>query len=352
MNTPDDPHETMHPPAVDPTHALATVETLQGALPQPAEPAPDAPPTPEASAPPPEPPAPAPEPPRAPNPEAAARAQQARERAAAAWDRLANAKTTAETIHAKVKSPVKGGLLVEIDGYRGFLPASQVRVPKGTPIESLVNSTIPLKVIDVDEARKRVVVSHRRAAQEEQRVARATLIQSLKVGEERDATVLRLADFGAFVDLGGVDALIPASELAFERVEKPSDVVQPGDTFKVKVLRVEENGKKIAVSRKGALADPWRDHADIVRQGNVVEGTVIAKEPRLTVEIAPGVSGTIDSRDADPNDYDIGEKVEVSVRSLDYRNRRIRLSTLHSAATFSTTSFAPLGAELGRKDDA
>jgi small subunit ribosomal protein S1 len=277
------------------------------------------------------------------------KANEGRERAQAAWQRLVDAKASANTVHGKVKSPVKGGLLVEIEGYRGFLPASQAGVPKGTAIETLVNADVPLKVIDVDQQRKRVVVSHRRAQQEQRRASRAELIRSLQVGEEREATVARLADFGAFVDLGGVDALIPASELAFERVNKPSDVVSVGEKLKVRVLRIEDGGKKIAVSRKGALPDPWRDHADILRQGKVVEGKVVAKEPRLEVELAEGVTGTIGERDANPEDYEIGEAVEVTVRSVDFRNRRLRLSLPHSAASFSSGSFAPLGVELNER---
>jgi small subunit ribosomal protein S1 len=277
------------------------------------------------------------------------KSNEGRERAQAAWQRLVDAKTSNDTVHGKVKSSVKGGLLVEIEGYRGFLPASQAGVPKGTSIETLVSNDVPLKVIDVDQQRKRVVVSHRRAQQEERRASRAALIRSLKVGEEREATVARLADFGAFVDLGGVDALIPASELAFERVNKPSDVVSIGEKLKVRVLRVEDGGKKIAVSRKGALPDPWRDHADILRQGKVVEGKVVAKEPRLEVELADGITGTIGERDANPEDYEIGESVEVTVRSVDFRNRRLRLSLPHSAASFSSGSFAPLGVELNER---
>jgi ribosomal protein S1 len=241
---------------------------------------------------------------------------------------------------------------VDISGYRGFLPASQTGVTKGTPLESLVKSTVPLKVLDVDEARKRVVVSHRRALQEERRSARQDLIRSLKVGEERESTVVRLTDFGAFVDLGsGVDALVPVSELAFERVEKPADVVHVGDKLKVRILRVEQNGKKIAASRKGALSDPWREHADVLRQGKTVEGKVIAKDRRLDVEIAPGVTGSISDREVNPEDYEIGETIEVTVRSIDFRNRRLRLGSPHTAAAAqrSATSFAPLGVELGSK---
>lgn len=270
-----------------------------------------------------------------------------RARALAAWQRLLDARSSGETIQATVKAPVKGGLLVDIDGYRGFLPASQAGLPKGTPIESLTGATLSLKVLDVDEARKRLVVSHRRAMQEERRKAREELVRALSVGDEREATVLRLTDFGAFVDLGaGVDALVPLSELSFDRIEKAADVVQIGDRFPVRIMRVENGGKKIAASRKQTMSDPWRDNAATLRHGNIVEGKVVAKEPRLEVEVAPGVIGTLSDRDADPNDYEIGETIEVAIRSVDIRGRRLRLTTPHSAASFSPTSFAPLGVEL------
>jgi ribosomal protein S1 len=275
-----------------------------------------------------------------------------RKAAQANWQRLVDAKASGETVEGVVKTPVKGGLLVDISGYRGFLPASQSGVAKGTPLESLVKNSVPLKVLDVDEARKRVVVSHRRALQEQRRSARQDLIRSLKVGDERESTVVRLTDFGAFVDLGsGVDALVPVSELAFERVEKPADVVHVGEKLKVRILRVEQNGKKIAASRKGALSDPWREHADVLRQGKTVEGKVIGKDRRLDIEIAPGITGSISDREVNPEDYEIGETIEVTVRSIDFRNRRLRLGSPHTAAAAqqSSTSFAPLGVELGTK---
>ncbi|MDE2482647.1 MAG: S1 RNA-binding domain-containing protein [bacterium] len=275
-------------------------------------------------------------------------AEEGRKRAAETWQRVASAKDSGETLNGRIKSEIKGGLLADVEGYRAFLPASQTRVAKGTPLATLVNQTVPLKVIEVDEKRKRLVVSHRRALEEERRVSRAALLQSLHVGEERSAKVVRMADFGAFVDLGGVDALVPIGELAFERVDKPTDVVNVGDEFAVRIMRIDQGGKKISASRKAALADPWRDHAELLRSGNVVEGTVIAKEPRLEVEIAPGVIGSLSDREANPDEYEIGEKVEVSVRNVDYRNRRIRLSTMHAAVATSSSGFAPLGVELKR----
>lgn len=273
-------------------------------------------------------------------------------RAQRAWERVVAARESGEVLSGTVTAAVKGGLLVDVGGVRGFLPASQARVPQGSAIESLVKTKVPLKVIDVDQGRRRIVVSHRRAAEDERRAKRAQLIRELQVGQTREVVVVRLADFGAFVDLGGIDGLIPMGELAFERVEKAADVVKVGERLSVQVIRVEDGGKKIALSRKNALPDPWRDHADLLRPGTVVEGKVHAKEPRLQVELAPGVVGTIRESEADPADYEIGETIEVSVRSVDRRTRRIFLTTLHGVAPVTQTSssgFASLGVELGRR---
>ena len=297
-----------------------------------------------------------PTPPPAPDPEAAERAKAAaaaraaadaarRAQVEAAWKALAAGKTTRETHEATVKSAVKGGFLVGVGSFRGFLPASQSRLAGIAP-EQLAGTKIPVIVLDADDAKKRVVVSHRQALETQRRAARAELLANLKVGAEREATVVRLADFGAFVDLGGVDALVPIGELALERVEKVGDVVKVGDKFPVKILRVDEGGKKIGASRRAMLPDPWRDHAAVLQRGKVTEGTVVENGAELKIEIAPGIVGVVSENEAIPSDYEIGEKVEVSVRSLDPRTRKLRLSTMHATPSFESGSFAPLGAEL------
>ncbi len=281
------------------------------------------------------------------------RVEERRRRAQAAWDRVVAARSSGEVVNGTVTAAVKGGLLVDVAGIRGFLPASQVRVPQGTAIETLVKTKVPLKVIDIDQSRRRIVVSHRRAAEEERRAKRSDVLKSLVVGQVREGTVVRLTDFGAFVDLGGIDGLIPMRELAFERVEKTADVVSVGEKLPVEVLRIDEGGKKISLSRKNALPDPWRDHADVVRNGATIEGKVVAKEPRLQVEIAPGIVGTVREGDADPAQYEIGEAIEVTVRRADRATRRITLSTMHAAVAApppgKSSGFAPLGVELGRR---
>ncbi len=357
-----EPPVVAEPPAPEPVAAAPVVAEPPAAEPVVAEPVAAEPPvtevvaaeavaaTAEASEPAPsaEPAQAAPKAPPAPNPAN----EERRKRAQEAWERVLAARESGEVMIGTVTTAVKGGLLVDVGGIRGFLPASQVRVAIGTAIDTLVKTKVPLKVIDIDPARRRIVVSNRRAADEERRSKRTELLRSLAVGQVREGTVVRLAEFGAFVDLGGVDGLIPMRELAFERVEKSSDVVKVGEVLPVEVLRIDENGKKISLSRKNALPDPWRDHANVLKQGSTVEGKVIGKEPRLQVEIAPGVVGSIREGDADPADYEIGEAIEVMVRRVDRATRRITLTTLHGAAAVpppSSTGFAPLGVELGRR---
>jgi ribosomal protein S1 len=215
-------------------------------------------------------------------------------------------------------------------------------------------------VLDIDAGRRRIVVSQRRAVDEERRTKRSELLRSLEVGQVREAVVARLADFGAFVDLGGIDGLIPMRELAFERVEKTSDVLNVGDRVTVQVLRIEEGGKKIALSRKNALPDPWRDHAALLRNGTTHQGKVVGKEPQLIVELAPGVTGSVRADEADPADYELGEAIEVTVRSVDRVRRRINLTTMQAAAamaaaaapqqtSMTASGFAPLGIELAQR---
>ncbi len=196
-------------------------------------------------------------------------------------------------------------------------------------------------MIDVDQGRRRIVVSQRRALQDERGAKRRELLASLKVGEIREGVVVRMVDFGAFVDLGGIDGLIPMRELAFERVEKTADVVSVGERLNVEVLRIEEGGKKISLSRKNALPDPWRDHAAVLQRGKTVEGKVVGKERGLSVEIAPDVVGYVREDEINPDDYAIGETVEVSVRNVDRVRRRITLTTLHGMAAVQTSSGPP-----------
>ncbi len=240
-------------------------------------------------------------------------------RAQQAWERVVAAHASGEAVSGTVTAAVKGGLLVDVSGIRGFLPASQVRVPIGTAIEALVKTKVPLKVLDIDAGRRRIVVSQRRAVDEDRRSKRAELLRTLEVGQVREAVVARLADFGAFVDLGGVDGLIPMRELAFERVEKTADVVSVGDRVTVQVLRIEEGGKKIALSRKNALPDPWRDHAALLAQRHDARGPSRRK-------------GTAARRRARPRRHRIGARPTTPIPPTTSSAKRSRSRCVRSTA--------------------
>jgi len=270
--------------------------------------------------------------------------------AAEAWQRMVDAQASGARLEGIVKRAIPGGLAVEIDGVAGFVPASQIRVPIGVDAASLVGSQQPLVVLDVDEKRRRAVVSQRRAVDARQREERAELLAQVRVGVVRSVKVVRLAPFGVFVEIGpGLDGLVPIGELALERVERIEDAAKVGDIFDAEIIRVEDRGKKIALSRKAALRDPWRDALDVVRVGGTVTGHVVGKEPRLQVELAAGVVGMVREADADPAEYVLGEAIQVVVRSADRRTRKINLSLPHAIAVRpSSTGFASLGEELAR----
>ncbi|GAC1567309.1 MAG: hypothetical protein NVS2B3_04780 [Vulcanimicrobiaceae bacterium] len=278
-----------------------------------------------------------------------------RARAEELWQRVRGARESGETLTGVVTGTTNGGLLVELGGIRGFLPASQTRLESDATLESLVRTKVPLKVIDVDEKRHRVVVSHRRAVEAGRAAKRAEFLRSLALDQRHEGIVRRLADFGAFVDIGGIDGLIPMSELAFERVDKVGDILSVGDRVAVTIVRIEDGGRKIALSRKNALPDPWRDHPEVVRAGAVVAGRVVSKEigkdAGLRIELAPGIVGSIRDSDADPGDYEIGEAIDVVVRYADRRTRRIKLGTVlgDDVRVSASGGFAPLGLELSKK---
>lgn len=266
------------------------------------------------------------------------------------WERAVEAHANGSVVSGVVGAPIAGGFAADVDGVAAFLPASQVVAPDGGSADRLAKTRVSVVVVDVDAKRRRLVVSQRRALDIERRRKRDALFASLAIGQRHDATVVRLAPFGAFVDIGGPQGLVPIGELALERVERVEDVAAVGDRFAVDVIRIDEGGRKIAFSRKSALPDPWRDHADLLRVGAEVAGTVVTREPRLGVELAPGVVGTFREGDVDPAEYAIGERVDVVVRFVDRRQRRIGLTTTHAIAGTASSAdagaFATLGEEL------
>ena len=191
-------------------------------------------------------------------------------------------------IEATVTQVVKGGVLVDL-GMRGFVPASQIRRQPVGNLDELVGKKLRLKVIDLDHKRHRVVLSQRQVLEEELNAKKQELLGTLQVGQIREGVVVRLAEFGAFVDLGGIDGLIHNSELSYARIKHPSEVVKIGDTVSVEVMKFDPEAKKVSLSLKHALPDPWVEHADQLFEGNKLIAQVVKVTPNyLLVEIVPG----------------------------------------------------------------
>ncbi|MBY0000617.1 30S ribosomal protein S1 [Priestia aryabhattai] len=250
-----------------------------------------------------------------------------------AWDGLEAKLSSGEVFEAVVKEIVKGGLVVDI-GVRGFIPASLVETHFVDDFAEYQDQTLTVKVVELDKEKNRVILSHRAVVEEELVQQKENVLDSLKEGQVLEGTVQRLTDFGAFVDVGGVDGLVHISQLSHTRVEKPSDVVAEGDTVKVKVLSVDKSTGRVSLSIKDTLEGPWSNISTKLRQGDVVDGTV----KRLVsfgafVEVLPGVEGLVHisqiSHKHIGTPHEVlseGEKVTVKVLDVNEQERRVSLS--------------------------
>jgi small subunit ribosomal protein S1 len=258
------------------------------------------------------------------------------------WLRAQELLESGEIIRAKITGYNKGGLLCAVGTLQGFVPASQIithapRTTEGEAEESwadLVGQELPLKVIEVNRRRRRLVLSERAARREWRAQQREELWATLREGEIRTGTVSSLRDFGAFVDLGGVDGLIHISELSWERTKHPKEVLRVGQTVEVMVLRVDREAEKIALSLKRTRPDPWESVAARYRPGQLVQGTVshLVKFGAF-VELEPGVEGLVHASELAEGDFGDpsnvvteGEELTFLVLAVEPEKHRISLS--------------------------
>src|SRR5436309_379594 len=197
------------------------------------------------------------------------------------WRRLQQSYENGEVIEAKVINYNKGGLLVNLDGVRGFVPASQVsgisrgpETQKQSDMAKMVGTSLSLKVIEINRNRNRLILSERQAVQEAREGRKDELLSALKEGDVRTGRVTSVCDFGAFVDIGGADGLVHLSELSWSRVARASDVVKVGDEIDVMVLGVDREHRKIALSLRRTQPEPWTLIAQKYHPGDIVEGTI------------------------------------------------------------------------------
>ena len=193
-----------------------------------------------------------------------------------AWRRIQEAQEAGQVLHAMVVDKVKGGLVVDL-GLRGFVPGSHVDLTqaKGRRFEWFVGQSIPLKVLEVDRGKGRAVLSHRLAVEDVRKKAKEDLFTSLREGHVVEGTVKRLTDFGAFIDIGGADGLLPISEMSWTYIKHPSEVLRRNQHLRVQVLRADRETGRISLGLKQILDDPWQSAQERFRSGDVVRGKIV-----------------------------------------------------------------------------
>ncbi len=250
-----------------------------------------------------------------------------------AWDKIENAYRSQEMITAQVVDRVKGGLVVDV-GVRGFVPATHVGSGKLRNIEKYVGQPLQLKVIEIDRERKKVVLSNRQAEEERRAAAKENIFTAVKPGDALEGTVRRLTDYGAFVDLGGVDGLLHISEMSWARINHPREMFREGQKIKVMVLRLDAGAGKISLGHRQVLPDPW----NLIRQnytigqklnitiGRIVQSGAFIKLPEGAEAFMP-VSEMSFRRIKRPQDV-VEENQEVEAQIIDLRpdERRMVLS--------------------------
>lgn len=210
-----------------------------------------------------------------------------------AWGSIEEKFNSKETIETEVRDVVKGGLVVDL-GVRGFIPASLVEDYFVETFEEYKGRMMTFKIVEMDKEKNRLILSHRAVIEEEKASQKGEVLDNLKEGEVLEGTVQRLATFGAFIDIGGVDGLVHISQLSHDHIEKVSDVLKEGDKVKVKILSIDRDSERISLSIKDTLAGPWEGIEEKAPKGSTFEGTV----KRLVsygafVEVFPGVEGLV-----------------------------------------------------------
>jgi small subunit ribosomal protein S1 len=250
-----------------------------------------------------------------------------------AWRRIEAAAESGDPVEGHVIEVVKGGLIIDL-GVRGFLPASLVDIRRVANLDEFLHTTIECKVIELNRQRNNVVLSRRAVLEEERKEQRQEILDRLQPGLVVEGQISNIVDFGAFVDLNGIDGLIHISELSWSHVNHPSEVIAIGDTVQVKVLDIDRDRQRISLGLKQTQADPWQRVVDTYRIGDDLEGKVTKVVTfGAFVEILDGVEGLVHISELAPHHVENprevvqpGDNVRVKILEIDSERRRLSLS--------------------------
>lgn len=232
---------------------------------------------------------------------------------------------------AKVVSIVKGGVLVDVADLKGFIPSSQLRT--GTPFDGLIDTKVEVKVLEADPKKNKLILSQRLAVAEQRDQVVDNIIANLEEGMVVKGEVVRIADFGAFVDINGIDGLLPISEISWSRIKHPSDIISLGETLEVKIIKIDTELKRISLSLKRMGEDPWQQIEGQFSEGQIITGTV----NKVTgfgafINIFPGVEALLpvsemSEENINPfNTFKVGDSIEVLIKKFTPQEHRIALS--------------------------
>jgi small subunit ribosomal protein S1 len=250
-----------------------------------------------------------------------------------AWGRIEETMASGQTIKGPVIEVVKGGLILDI-GLRGFLPASLVDLRRVRDLQPYIGTELEAKIIELDRNRNNVVLSRRAFLEESQSEGRKKFLENLQKSERRKGTVSSIVNFGAFVDLGGVDGLVHVSELSWKHVDHPSEVVAVGQEVEVEVLDVDLDRERVSLSLKATQEDPWKEFERKYKAGEVIPGQVTKLVPfGAFVRVAQGIEGLVHISELSHEHIDtpesvlsVGDEVQVKVVDVDVSRRRVSLS--------------------------
>ena len=250
------------------------------------------------------------------------------------WDEMATWCEEKTTVEGTITEENKGGLVATVKGIRVFIPASQSGIAKGGDMASMVGKTTELKITEVNRARRRVIGSIRAVSYETRKAAQEKIWNEIEVGAKYHGTVKSLTSYGAFVDIGGVDGMVHVSELSWNRIKNPAEVVSVGDEIDVYVIALDAEKHKISLGYKTAEMNPWNKFMTAYNVGDVVDAKIVKLMTfGAFAEIIPGVDGLIhisqiaNKRIGKPEDVlSEGQEVQVKITEVDAENKRISLS--------------------------
>ncbi len=247
-----------------------------------------------------------------------------------AWKELEALKEEDASVEGTVVSVVKGGILVEVKGVRGFVPSSHLRA-KDT--ENIVGEKIELKILSLDPAQNNFILSNKKVYSDALEETKENMFTNLEVGQVVKGEVVRITDFGAFIDIGGMDGLLPLSQMSWRWVDHPSDILKISDTINVEIIGIDHDKQRVSLSLKNLEADPWIEAKNKIKEGDKVEGTITRiKHFGAFVEVFPGVEALLPNNEVveyqNKNNciLSAGDKIQTTIIRFNPDDRRISLS--------------------------